>query len=156
MPEIVGYKLIKDADGSVIERWGGTWGQCPGIPNPIILPNGDHVSAPTINASYSGYTLKPWEMQDPRFYNADNTQKTLADCVQAQINVVNAHVANVLQPSDWMVTRAAEGYKPAPANVVTYRKAVRDQGNALVAEVKALTDVNAVIAWQPHDWPTQD
>lgn len=63
--EIVGYKLIKIEDGSVVEQWGGTWGQCPGIPNPVVLPNGDVVCGPSLNTDYSGYELVPWEMEPP-------------------------------------------------------------------------------------------
>lgn len=62
---IVGYKLIKTEDSSVIEQWGGIWGQCPGVPNPINLPNGDIVCAPTIDTDYSGYQLVVWEMDQP-------------------------------------------------------------------------------------------
>ena len=61
---IVGYKLI-DLQNNVINQWGGTWGQCPGIPNPIFLPNGLHVHSPQINFDYGGYTLVEWEMEEP-------------------------------------------------------------------------------------------
>lgn len=61
---VVGYKLI-DAKGVVHQQWGGTWGQCPGIPNPLMLPNGLHVHAPTLTVDYSGYTLVEWVMDDP-------------------------------------------------------------------------------------------
>lgn len=63
--EIVGYKLIKIEDSSVVKEWGGTWGQCPAIPNPITLPNGDVVCGPALNTAYSGYELVPWEMEPP-------------------------------------------------------------------------------------------
>lgn len=63
--EIVGYKLIKVDDGSVVEQWGGVWGQCPAVPNPINIPNGDVVCAPELNTDYSGYELTPWEMEPP-------------------------------------------------------------------------------------------
>lgn len=60
----VGYKLI-DAQGATIQSWGGTWGQCAGIPNPLKLPNGDYVHAPSLNTDYGGYTLVEWLMQEP-------------------------------------------------------------------------------------------
>lgn len=63
--EIVGYKLIKSADASVVEQWGGIWGQCPSIPNPISIPNGDVVYSPLLNTDYSGYELVVWEMEPP-------------------------------------------------------------------------------------------
>lgn len=61
---IVGYKLV-DALDVVYQTWGGTWGQCPSIPNPIKLPNGDYVHAPSLNADYNGYTLVEWSMAEP-------------------------------------------------------------------------------------------
>lgn len=61
----VGYKLIKIEDNAVIEQWGGLWGQCPGIPNPVVLPNGDHVHAPSLDTDYQGYKLVMWEMDPP-------------------------------------------------------------------------------------------
>lgn len=61
---VVGYKLI-DAQGTEVQVWGGAWGQCPGIPNPLRLPNGDHVHAPALDTDYSGFTLVPWTMMGP-------------------------------------------------------------------------------------------
>lgn len=61
---IVGYKLV-DAEGTEIQSWGGVWGQLPGVPNPIRLPNGDDVHAPEIGVAYQGYTLVPIEMESP-------------------------------------------------------------------------------------------
>lgn len=60
----VGYKFI-DASGSVLETWGGVWGQCPEIPNLIRCPNGDHVHAPELNMPYDGCILSTWEMDEP-------------------------------------------------------------------------------------------
>lgn len=62
---LVGYKLIRESDGSEVKTWGGVWGQCPGIPNPIYLPNGDHVHAPAPGESYGGFKLVEWEMAPP-------------------------------------------------------------------------------------------
>lgn len=61
---VVGYKLI-DAQGATIQSWGGTWGQMPGMPNPLLLPNGDAVHAPSLNTDYVGYTLVEWVMEEP-------------------------------------------------------------------------------------------
>ena len=90
---------------------------------------------------------------DGRFFFSAGNPRPLSDCIAVHVNAINAYVSSAMTQSDWMVTREAEGYKPAPASVVAYRKAVRDHGNALVAEVKALTEVSDVVAWQPHDWP---
>jgi len=61
---VVGYRLI-DAEGMEFHAWGGTWGRCPGIPNPLRLPNGAHVHAPSLNVDYGGYTLVEWVMDEP-------------------------------------------------------------------------------------------
>lgn len=52
-------------NGVAVQEWGGTWGQCPGMPNPLKLPNGDHVHAPALDTDYSGYTLVEWVMDEP-------------------------------------------------------------------------------------------
>lgn len=64
MTSVVGYKLI-DAQGGEHAQWGGVWGQCPGVPNPVILPGGDHVHAPSLNVDYGGYMLVEWLMDEP-------------------------------------------------------------------------------------------
>jgi hypothetical protein len=61
---VIGYKLL-DAGGVTQKTWGGTYGQAPGIPNPLRLPNGDIVHAPSLNTDYSGYMLVEWVMQEP-------------------------------------------------------------------------------------------
>lgn len=61
---VVGYKLT-DGEGVVYQEWGGVWGQCPSVPNPISLPNGDVVNAPSINTDYNGYLLVEWSMEEP-------------------------------------------------------------------------------------------
>ena len=61
----VGYRLINIDNDSVIAQWGGVWGQCPALPNPIVLPNGDQVCAPQLDTNYAGCKLILWEMDEP-------------------------------------------------------------------------------------------
>lgn len=61
----VGYRLIDSDDASVIAQWGGVWGQCPVMPNPIVLPNGDQVCAPELETDYAGHKLILWDMDEP-------------------------------------------------------------------------------------------
>lgn len=63
--EIVGYKLVRVSDDTAIQSWGGTWGQCPGIPNPLVLPNGDHVCGAERDAVYGDWRLESWMMDAP-------------------------------------------------------------------------------------------
>lgn len=65
MQQVVGYKLVVDATQEVVKSWGGVWNVRPDVPNPIDLPNGDRVHAPSIDVSYSGYTLVEWLMDEP-------------------------------------------------------------------------------------------
>lgn len=62
--EQVGYQLV-DNTGAIIQEWGGIWGQCPGVPNPIYCPDGTVVYAPEINVDYGGVKLIPWMMDQP-------------------------------------------------------------------------------------------
>lgn len=68
--ELVGYKLI-DANGNAVKEWGGVWGQCPGVPNPVILPTGlTHVHCAEVGmqmTDFDGavYTLTTWMMDAP-------------------------------------------------------------------------------------------
>jgi hypothetical protein len=154
MPQISGYKLIRDLDGLIIAQWGGNYGQCPEIPNPLVLPNGDQICAANVGVSYNGYTLQPWMMDDPRFYADVGVPKPIAECQAVQINVITFQANSLLSPYDWYAIRASEpNGTTIPANILSYRQAVRTQAKALGQEVNSLTDVNLVIAWQPHDWP---
>lgn len=65
MEQQVGYKLVEISTGNIVKSWGGTWGQCPSIPNIIELPNGDQVCAPVVGDSYGGYALLPLMMDAP-------------------------------------------------------------------------------------------
>jgi len=61
----VGYKLIEIASGKVNQEWGGTWGQCPGVPNPINLPDGSQVCGMQEGDECNGYRLSAWMMEPP-------------------------------------------------------------------------------------------
>lgn len=67
--QIVGYRLLKIGTGEVVQSWGGTWGQCPGIPNPLTVDDGKggklQVCAPALGAPYAGYMLEEWKMDEP-------------------------------------------------------------------------------------------
>jgi hypothetical protein len=56
--EQIGWSLV-DAGGHETQFWGDTAGQCPGIPNPLILSNGDHVHCAAIGEDHGGYKLFP-------------------------------------------------------------------------------------------------
>lgn len=63
MAQKVGYKLL-DPEGNVCGQWGGMYGTCPVIPNPMKLPNGDMVHCALVGEEYSsGYVLIEWWME---------------------------------------------------------------------------------------------
>jgi hypothetical protein len=63
---LVGYKLV-DSNGAVCGQWGGIWGQCPDIPNPLILPNDVQICGVTEVGPVgdSGYAIEGWYMDQP-------------------------------------------------------------------------------------------
>lgn len=67
--QVVGYRLLKIGTGEVVQSWGGVWGQCPGIPNPLIVDDGEggklQICAPALGVPYEGYFLEEWKMDEP-------------------------------------------------------------------------------------------
>lgn len=63
--QLVGYKLIKIDDNTVLKEWGGIWGQSISKPEVIDCPNGDTVCAPQVDTEYSGCKLIEWFIDDP-------------------------------------------------------------------------------------------
>jgi hypothetical protein len=61
---IVGYKLI-DANGTILDQWGGVPYQMPGFPNPLILPNGDQIMGASSPGPYGEWTVVEWDMDLP-------------------------------------------------------------------------------------------
>ena len=51
--EQIGYALI-DAQGFELQSWGDQIGLCPGIPAPLVLPNGDQVCGVAPGATFDG------------------------------------------------------------------------------------------------------
>lgn len=61
---LAGYKLISEKTGETVLEWGGVWGQCPGVPNPIIV--GDlHLHGIEPGQSAFGYRLEEWNVEAP-------------------------------------------------------------------------------------------
>lgn len=58
-------------------------------------------------------------------------------------------VSGRLTPTDWMIIRASEeGGEAVPANVLTYRAAIRSEGNTKETEIDALETINDVIEYE--------
>lgn len=52
----IGYSLI-DGSNSEVKFWGGVPGVCPGVPNPLVLPNGDVVEGVAATGQYGDWRL---------------------------------------------------------------------------------------------------
>ena len=59
---------------------------------------------------------------------------------------INQQAASILQPTDWMVVRAAEGGTAVPSSITTKRAAVRTKANAMCTQIDAVSDVDALAA----------
>ena len=61
-------------------------------------------------------------------------------------NMVKSTAASLLEASDWMVIRAAEGGTAVPSAVTTYRAAIRTKPNSMETAIDNASDMAAVIA----------
>ena len=58
--------------------------------------------------------------------------------------VINQQAGGILQDTDWMVVRAAEGGTPVPSDIATWRAAVRTKSNDMCAMIDGAADVDAL------------
>ena len=77
---------------------------------------------------------------------ASATAQTLADLKTAHKTSINQQAGSILQPTDWMVVRAAEGGTAVPSSTATKRAAVRTKANAMCVQIDAASDVDALAA----------
>ena len=59
---------------------------------------------------------------------------------------INQQAAGYLQPTDWMIIRAADGGTAVPSSITTKRAAVRTKANAMCVQIDAASDVDALAA----------
>lgn len=59
---------------------------------------------------------------------------------------INAQAASILQSTDWMVVRAAEGGTAVPSSITTKRAAVRTKANAMCTQIDGAANVDALAA----------
>ena len=60
--------------------------------------------------------------------------------------IINQQAAGLLQDTDWMVIREAEGGTAVPSNITTWRAAVRTKANAMQVQIDGAADVDALAA----------
>jgi len=59
---------------------------------------------------------------------------------------INQQAGGILQDTDWMVVRAAEGGTAVPSAITTWRAAVRTKANAMQVQIDGAVDVDALAA----------
>ena len=106
-------------------------------------------------------TLQP--RPDDRFYwvtdNGDGTYtatpKPVPDVQQMLVQQIDSYAYTTLIQTDWMVVRMAETQEAVPANVTTYRAAVRSAFETNKSAIMACTTVEELQALT-FSWPTLD
>ena len=106
----------------------------------------------TVTASYGTATAKNLDdtlyTADDEAENANNVEGTVAarGLKYNHKYVINSQAAGILQPTDWMVVRAAEGGTAVPGSITTQRAAVRTKANTMCTAIDDAADVDALIA----------
>jgi hypothetical protein len=104
-----------------------------------------------VTASYGTATAKP--LDDILFTAQDETDGlgTEGEVKQPGIrkgykDIINQQAGGLLQDTDWMVVRAAEGGTAVPSDITTWRAAVRTKANAMQVQIDGAADVDALAA----------
>ena len=105
----------------------------------------------TVTASYGTATAKP--IADTLFTAQDETDglgtegevKTRGLKYNYK-NSINDIAGSLLQSTDWMVVRAAEGGTAVPGATTTWRAAVRTKANSMQAQIDGAANVDALAA----------
>jgi hypothetical protein len=96
---------------------------------------------------------------DDRFYWVDEhnvgTPKDLVQLKKDWIEQTKQTARSLLNPTDWYVIRSIEEPGTTPADVTTYRKAIRTRSSEIDAAINACKDVPALQALVTVDlnWP---
>ena len=76
------------------------------------------------------------------------TDKDVATLKEKMIEKIKQTASSILARDDWMAVRASEGGTAIPDNVKAYRVAVRKESNDKETEIKALSDLDAVMLYE--------
>ena len=105
----------------------------------------------TVTASYGTATALP--LDDILFTAQDETDELGIEGEIKQYGlkpqhkaVINIQAGGILQPTDWMVVRAAEGGTAVPSSITTWRAAVRTKANAMQVQIDGAANVDALAA----------
>ena len=105
----------------------------------------------TVTASYGTATALP--LDDVLYTAQDETDGLGTEgevkqpgIRQGHINNINLSAGSILQATDWMVVRAAEGGTAVPSSITTQRAAVRTKANAMCTQITNVANVDALAA----------
>ena len=74
----------------------------------------------------------------------DTTDKDITILKKEMIRQTRESASHILSRDDWMVIRETEGGTEMPANIKTYRAAVRTESGTKEGEINALSNLDAV------------
>jgi len=85
---------------------------------------------------------------DDETANAENVEGTVATrgLKYNHKQIINSQAAGLLQDTDWMIIRAADGGTAVPSSITTKRAAVRTKANAMQAQIDGAANVDALAA----------
>ena len=100
-----------------------------------------------------------WISQDAPVYNGTvveinytATPKDLFECQMQAVNSLNATAWSILNPTDWMVTKATETRSAVPTNWNDWREAIRLQAKQQRLAIEATKSVDELAALPPVAW----
>ena len=93
-----------------------------------------------VTASYGVATAKP--LDDVTDEDGNVTRGLKYNHKQ----IINQQAGGILQSTDWMVVRAAEGGTAVPSDIATWRAAVRTKSNDMCTMIDGAADVDALAA----------
>ena len=112
-------------------------------------------------ASYGTATAKP--LDDILFTAQDETDElgVEGEVKQPGIrkgykDIINSQAGGLLQDTDWMVVRAAEGGTAVPSAITTWRAAVRTKANAMQVQIGNAANVDALAALYAYTYADPD
>ena len=105
-----------------------------------------------VTASYGVATAKPlddilWAEGDEDIPEGVSVGEVKQPGIrQGHIDIINGQAGGILQPTDWMVVRAAEGGTAVPSSITTQRAAVRTKANEMCTQITNAANVDALAA----------
>ena len=114
-----------------------------------------------VTASYAPATAKALEdrnevdKEGQPLLDQDGKQLVTKGLKSNHVSKIKSQAAGLLQSTDWYIIRNAESQAAIPANVSTYRTAVRTKSNDMEALINAVSSVEQLAALYVYDKDTK-